>query len=433
MSESQVNWNNSLECVAVTDVGMRRSNNQDAHRIVLAGSLEDWKRRGHVFIVADGMGAHAAGELASELAAAGVPHHYQKYVDLSAPEALQKAIIETNAEVHRRGQANSDFYNMGTTASALILLPQGALLGHVGDSRVYRLRGSKLAQLTFDHSLVWELRAAGQISDGSELAATIPKNVITRSLGPSPAVQADIEGPFPVEKGDVFMLCSDGLTGQVEDEEIGAILTSLPPSESAQALVDLANLRGGPDNSTVLVIRVNDDELTTRVAAKEPLVIGAEKQPERLHPVSVFVMAVLLLGSLVMFMAGLTIPAITAMSCGGLVLFVGLIQRTLGFRQGVALVRGRRLGRGPYTQTDIEPSPELAASLAKLAEELRRTAGERQCSVDWDKFERHARAGDERQGNKAYELSVAEYMRAISFMMQEFRNQRYSSGSDSSW
>src|SRR4029453_18071579 len=104
---------------------------------------------------------------------------------------------------------------------------------------------------TFDHSLLWELRAAGQFSEDAELAQAIPKNVITRSLGPNSSVQPDIEGPIPVQLGDTFLLCSDGLTGRSEDDELAALLPHLPLEEAGQMLSDLANLRGGPDNITV--------------------------------------------------------------------------------------------------------------------------------------------------------------------------------------
>jgi protein phosphatase len=234
----------SVQHAALTDVGLRRTNNQDSHVVDLASSL---------FIVADGMGAHAAGELASKLAVQTIPLTYQKNRDKPAHVALQKAIQEANHVIHNRGQANPDFQGMGTTTSALLLLPLGAIVAHVGDSRVYRLRGSQLDQLSFDHSLVWELTAAGQISGGNP---AIPRNIITRSLGPNPDVEVDLEGPFPVAAGDMFLLCSDGLSGEVGDEEIGIILQCLPPEEAAQLLVDLANLRGGPDNITVIVARV---------------------------------------------------------------------------------------------------------------------------------------------------------------------------------
>ena len=169
----------SLQHVAHTDVGMRRANNQDRWAAVIAEDEQSWRSRGHLFLVADGMGAHAAGELASQLAAANIPHLYRHYRDLPPAEALRRSIIETNHEIYRRGQANPDFHSMGTTASVLVLLPQGALIGHVGDSRVYRLRGNRLDQLTFDHSLQWELRSLGRIPEDSDLARSIPKNVIT--------------------------------------------------------------------------------------------------------------------------------------------------------------------------------------------------------------------------------------------------------------
>jgi protein phosphatase len=144
---------------------------------------------------------------------------------------------------------------MGTTTSVLVLLPQGAIVAHVGDSRVYRFRQGRLEQLTFDHSLVWEMTATGQLPAG-DVANFIPKNIITRSLGPHAEVKVDLEGPLPLQTGDTFVLCSDGLSGQVKDEQIAAILGAMSPSEAARALIDLANLHGGPDNVTVIVVRV---------------------------------------------------------------------------------------------------------------------------------------------------------------------------------
>src|SRR3990167_5437453 len=116
MADREPNWPVALAYVAVTDVGMRRANNQDSHTVVLASDPVEWQARGHFFMVADGMGAHAAGELASKIAVDGVPHLYRRYRELSPPEALQRAIVETNSEVYRRGQANGDFRAMGTTA-----------------------------------------------------------------------------------------------------------------------------------------------------------------------------------------------------------------------------------------------------------------------------------------------------------------------------
>ena len=144
-----------------------------------------------------------------------------------AVEALRAAVTEANAEIHQRGQSNPEFHNMGTTASSLVISSHGAHVAHVGDSRVYRLRQGILEQLTFDHSLVWEMEASGHAENGS-WGSAIPKNVITRSLGPNASVEVDVEGPFPVEKGDRFLICSDGLTGLVEDVEIGTLMDCLP-------------------------------------------------------------------------------------------------------------------------------------------------------------------------------------------------------------
>ena len=151
-------------------------------------------------MVADGMGAHAAGELASKLAVDNIPHTYFKLRDLYPPAALRQAIRDANAAIHAKGQSSIGFQGMGTTCSCLVLLPQGALVAHIGDSRVYRLRGELLEQLTFDHSLVWEMAAAGQMSE-EDVPAYIPKNVITRSLGPHSTVHIDLEGPFTRASG----------------------------------------------------------------------------------------------------------------------------------------------------------------------------------------------------------------------------------------
>ena len=283
MPSSSFNWGNCLKYATATDVGMRRATNQDSHIEMIAPDPAEWYRSGHLFVVADGMGAHVAGELASKIAIDQVALLYEKQLQKSPPEALLAAIRGANAEIHRRGQANVEFHNMGTTISSLLVLPQGAILGHVGDSRVYQLRKSNLRQLTFDHSLVWEMRASGQMSDQAEVLNAIPKNVITRSLGPHPDVQVDLEGPYPLQVGDKFLLCSDGLTGKVSDEEIGGILFNLDPQPAAEFLICLANLRGGPDNITVTIVEAVRPELATQLAQVNPLVVGDEDRPT--HPV----------------------------------------------------------------------------------------------------------------------------------------------------
>src|SRR5262245_45219361 len=176
------------------------------------------------------MGGHAVGEKASAKAKRDIPHTFHKYVQEGPATALRRAFVETNAGIFAIGQENPEFRGLGTTASALLLRAEGAWVAHVGDSRVYRVRDGQIDQLTFDHSAVWESAKRQQIRP-QELHGT-RSNVILRSLGPDALVEVDVEGPHPINPGDVFLLCSDGLSGQLSDYEIGAVAGSLPPDEA---------------------------------------------------------------------------------------------------------------------------------------------------------------------------------------------------------
>jgi protein phosphatase len=219
-----------------TDVGRRRTNNQDASNVLPPSGPQQYKVRGWLFLVADGMGAHAAGEEASRIAAERVPLIYEKLAARSPPLALRRAIEQVNEEIHDKGERTAEFKGMGTTCTVLALLQRGALVGHVGDSRAYRIRGHTVEQLSRDHSLIWDLES--QPGFTREQAGAVPKNIITRSIGPHPQVEVDLEGPFSVEEDDVFLLCSDGLSGQVTDEEIGLFAGELSdPRQAAEALL----------------------------------------------------------------------------------------------------------------------------------------------------------------------------------------------------
>lgn len=194
-------------------------NNQDSHTAVLSPDAETFQTRGHLFIVADGMGGHAVGELASQIAVETIPHVYFKNRTDDIP-AAHAAILDANTAVHEKGSQNLDFNRMGTTAVALVLGPKGAVVGHVGDSRLYRIRREQIDQLTFDHSLEWELIRHGRMKPNDQSLPEI-KHVITRSIGPEAEVEPEVEGPIPVWANDTFLLCSDGLTGLVKDAEIG--------------------------------------------------------------------------------------------------------------------------------------------------------------------------------------------------------------------
>ena len=253
----------NIRYASLTDVGVKRSHNQDACATQPASDAAVWEAQGHVFIVADGMGGHAVGEKASAKAVRDIPLTYLKHV---APEGVHPAIVraftEANASIYAIGQNNPEFKGLGTTATALFLRPEGIWVGHVGDSRAYRVRGARVQQLTFDHSWVWEV-ARRQGIDPDELG-DFKKNVIIRSLGPDATVEVDVEGPHPTEPGDVFLLCSDGLSNVVSPDEIGAVTALFGPDEACQHLVSLANIRGGPDNITCLIVQIPDGSGTNR-------------------------------------------------------------------------------------------------------------------------------------------------------------------------
>ena len=421
MSEPEINWNKYLEIASISDVGMRRASNQDNMCISMATSIERWQQLGHLFLVADGMGAHAAGELASEIAADKIPHLYTKYQDLSPPEALRRAVTEANATIHRKGQANEEFYNMGTTCSVLTLLPQGAVVAHVGDSRVYRLRNNTLEQLTFDHSLVWEMRASGNLDPDDESAKLIPKNVITRSLGPYPNVKVDLEGPFPIQAGDIFLLCSDGLTGQITDDELGPILANLPTKEAARVLVDLGNLRGGPDNITLIIVKVLDQQLATASNIHQgPIRVGAKKM--KLSPISIGLFAVFAVTSLVMFMASrVAFPAVIPGAIAVAALVWILIQLIQTFSGGVVLGSRQRFGKGPHSRTDAASGKAVINQMESITGELQKAAVSQKWEVDWPKMERLVAKANESVKNNDQSMAIRCYARCICFLMEQLR------------
>ncbi|MDG1897146.1 MAG: protein phosphatase 2C domain-containing protein [Fuerstiella sp.] len=238
-----------------TDVGMRRAANQDSLVVRLCSEYEEWSRCGHLFVVADGMGGHSVGDLASRIAVESLPLAYFKMDTPSLSERLVGALTAGNRSINDKARENPEFADMGTTCTALTLSSEGAYIGHVGDSRAYRVRSGIIQQLSFDHSLQWEMIRQGRATmDNVDMLH--PRNVITRCLGPDQNVTIDVEGPFDVRAGDQFVICSDGLTGHVSDTEIGAIVSSMPPTEASRLLVNLANCRGGADNITAVIAHV---------------------------------------------------------------------------------------------------------------------------------------------------------------------------------
>ena len=211
-----------------------------------------------LFAVADGMGGHRGGEVASDIAAG----HFRIQETVTTVEELVAAVVEANTLIRARAATDPSLNGMGTTLVALARIPGDddeltLAAANVGDSRMYRLQDGTLEQLTEDHSLVGELARAGQLS-AQEAARHPQRNVVTRALGVDDKVDVD-SWVFTGVIGQRYLLCSDGLIDEVSDEEIGAVLRNVPePDDAAAKLVDLANWSGGRDNTTVLIVDVVD-------------------------------------------------------------------------------------------------------------------------------------------------------------------------------
>jgi serine/threonine protein phosphatase PrpC len=239
-----------------TDLGRIRENNEDKSDFYEPEDPTLLAARGSLYAVADGMGGHAAGQIASELALKNVIAHYYDSETEEIPNALLEALSAANTTVHNVAIMVPDRSGMGTTMTAAVVAEDRVYVGQVGDSRAYLIRDDAIRQVTFDHSWVAEQVRMGTLT--AEEAETSPyRNVITRSIGTQPEVEPDV---FVEEAraGDVWVLCSDGLTGHVQDEEIRLIASTQPPTEAARQLIELANSRGGRDNITVLVFAIRD-------------------------------------------------------------------------------------------------------------------------------------------------------------------------------
>jgi protein phosphatase len=412
---------------------MRRSSNQDSLAVALAEDEKQLRCRGHLFVVADGMGAHAAGELASQIATDNIPHAYLKRRDLPPCESIVAAVEDANSRIYAKGQNSVDFHGMGTTCSCLLLLPDGALAAHVGDSRVYRLRGKVIEQLTFDHSLVWEMAAAGHASE-DEVPAYVPKNVITRSLGPHPTVKVDLEGPLPVRAKDRFLLCSDGLTGPLNAQLIGIVLASLPPDDAAQTLVDLANLLGGPDNITVVVVDVADPPRAPRKRECEAVAAPVATAPPRERRVDWF--AGVAIGAAALAAAVLAVIGQTtaALVTGGVCLAAacGWAWRRFGLRRDddQGQVNGS-FGKAPYRRHSAEPTAENIELLSDIVRQLEDLESQRTWSFDWRAIHEDRGRAHRAIASGDYPAAVVAYSSGVRRLMQAVRENRPEPGGDS--
>ena len=408
-------WKMSLTHAAKTDVGLRRSNNQDAFLVRPAPNPRQWLDRGHVCVVADGMGAHLAGEVASRLATETITKSYLARTEESPGQALVQAVYDAHTAIRAKSREEA-FREMGTTCEAIALTPQGLFVAHVGDSRVYRLRESTFDQLTFDHSLVWEICAVTN-SPFDNPPSHIPKNQITRSLGPTEKLLVDLEGPMPIEVGDTYLACSDGLSGQVTDQEIGQILAVFSPEPAVETLINLANLRGGPDNITLVITRITEDPMVSQAVDNEMLVPGwywgilAGAVAAGPAAAASFVLGAMQIGAL------LALAAVVA----GTVFFV-LAQKTL-FASSPFAQSSVFSGQAPYRTWDCTPSAEFANALATMLQELLQATQGQQCAVSVQTAQRYA--GEAVAGHKKgnFASAIRNYAQAINSLMREIKKE----------
>jgi serine/threonine protein phosphatase PrpC len=242
-----------------SDLGRQRQGNEDNYYV-----------RAPLFVVADGMGGAQAGEVASEMA---VESFDREMPDGSPGDALVEAIRAANRRIHERSHADEQLAGMGTTCTAAYVGESEVTIAHVGDSRAYLWRDGELVRLTHDHSLVGELVARGKITE-EQAEAHPQRNVITRALGADADVRVDVE-VFEARSGDVFLLCSDGLTGMIQEPGVRPFLEGMTSLEQAgRDLIAAANDAGGRDNITVILFRLEDVERAGEGAAAAAAAAG---------------------------------------------------------------------------------------------------------------------------------------------------------------
>ena len=281
-----------LDATQRTDPGRERDHNED-----YCGSFEPEEpellaERGRLYLVADGIGGHLAGDVAAQYAVEQVLYAYYNDPWVGPGENLTRAIRGANADLYQEAQRNPARSGMGTTLVAAAIRGDELTVANVGDSRAYLVREGQIRQISRDHSWVAEKLAAGLLTP--EQARNHPnRNIITRSLGNDPDVEVDVFceriGP-----GDVILLCTDGLSGLVRDEEMAAVVSRADPRRAAEELVRLANERGGPDNITATVIKVRELASPRREAHPTPVRARRVTRPA-LQPWPAGVIAVLLI------------------------------------------------------------------------------------------------------------------------------------------
>lgn len=245
-----------MEVAGLTDVGCQRENNEDSYLYWEPASDEEFQRKGRLAVIADGMGGHEGGLEASRMAVETVREVYDQGFHGDPQAALVEAFAAAHIRIQDYGEQNPVFHGMGTTCTAIVVRTRQLYFGHVGDSRLYLIRGGRILRLTRDHSYVGRLVESGIVR--AEDAEKHPqRHILTAALGAGREVAMDgSEQCVALQDGDDLLLCTDGLWSVVTDEELETAVSGKSPAESCSALVKLARERGGPDNITLQVLRV---------------------------------------------------------------------------------------------------------------------------------------------------------------------------------
>ncbi len=245
-----------IEMASLTDVGRQRANNEDSYLYWEPDSDDEFRRKGRLAVIADGMGGYEGGQEASRLAVETVRHVYESSIDGNPQVTLLEALESAHQNIQRYGEEHPMFHGMGTTCTALSLIGRELCFAHVGDSRLYLVRPDTVSRLTRDHSYVGRLVESGIVR--SEDAESHPqRHILTAALGSGKEVVPDRpERPLTLEEGDTLVLCTDGLWSLVGEQDLAKVVRSSTPAKSCLALVKMALERGGPDNITVLVLRI---------------------------------------------------------------------------------------------------------------------------------------------------------------------------------
>lgn len=246
-----------IEAACLTDIGLQRENNEDSLLYWEPEAEKEFRRKGRLAIVADGMGGYEGGQEASRIAVETVRHLYDRDFTGDPQAALLHALLAAHETIQRYAFEHPQFQGMGTTCTALAIVDRQLYFGHVGDSRLYLVRGESISRLTRDHSYVGRLVENGIVR--SEDAESHPqRHILTAALGSGREIFPQVsDQPVTLEEDDVLILCTDGLWGVVGDQDMARAARTRPLADACMKLVRMALERGGPDNVTVQLLRVS--------------------------------------------------------------------------------------------------------------------------------------------------------------------------------